>query len=142
MDPSMFKSQTPKLETPSVAKRFLNKIGINVKTKVTVFNASDTMAYVMISDVPLHHMTGVGISDVSVNRELIGSYKSQCTYLAPAAERKFELFTDKIYHSVYFKMEDGTGRLHHVDRLHNAFKRNINILQSHVAESQPATIPV
>lgn len=139
MDPTQTVAVKP--QPPSIFKRFFNKIGVTVKSKVTIYNNSDTLAYVMISDTPLHHVSAVGAGDVSVNRELVGEYKSQCTYLAAGSKRKFEVFTDKIYYSVYFKLPDGTELFHTKDRLHNALKKDINILQRHVQESQPGNIP-
>ena len=114
---------------------------MNVKAKVQIFNRSDTMAYIMISDTPLHHITGVGVHDISVNRELLGEFKNQCTFLAPGAVRTFEVFTHKIYYSIYFKLPDKSERVHTRDKLHNALKNDINILQRHVLESQDGTIP-
>jgi len=137
----LIKSRQAKPEPPSMVKRFMRGIGMNVKARVQIFNRSDTMAYIMISDTPLHHITGVGVHDISVNRELLGEFKNQCTFLAPGADRTFEVFTHKIYYSIYFKLPDKSERIHTIDKLHNAIKNDINILQRHVLESQEGTIP-
>lgn len=137
----LIKSRQAKPEPPSMVKRFMRGIGMNVKARVKIFNRSDTMAYIMISDTPLHHITGVGVHDISVNRELLGEFKNQCTFLAPGADRIFEVFTHKIYYSIYFKLPDKSERVHTRDKLHNALKNDINILQRHVLESQEGTIP-
>ena len=145
MNADMFKSGQAKPDPPSIAKRFMRTLGLTVKARVTVFNRSDTMAYIMISDTPMHHMTGAGAGvaggEVSINRELIGEYKNQSTFLAPGGQREFEVFTHKIYYSVYFKLNDGTEKLHTRDRLHNALKKDINILPRHVEEAQYCPIP-
>lgn len=137
----LYKSGQAKPAPPPFMKRMMKNLGLTVKAKVTVFNRSDTMVYIMIADTPLHHVTGAGVGDVNINRELVGEYKNQCTFLAPGGQREFEVFTHKIYYSVYFKLKDGTEKIHTRDRLHNALKNDINILQRHVIESQPGTIP-
>ena len=137
----LYQSRQNKPEPPSVLKRFMKRMGMNVNAKVDIYNRSDTMAYIMISDTPLHHITGAGIKDVHINRELLGNYKTQCSFLAPGAKRTFEVFTHKIYYSVYFKMLDSSEKVHTRDKLHNALKNDINILQRHVTESQEGSIP-
>ena len=127
---------------PSLRKRVLNKIGVNVNTKVTIYNHSDVTAYIVLSDTPIHHVNGIAVDRVSVNRELVGHYKDQRSFLSAGADRPFELFSSTVYYSIYFKLADGTEKVHTRDKLHNALKNDINILQRHVIEAQPGSIPL
>ena len=127
---------------PSLRKRVLNKIGVNVNTKVTIYNHSDVTAYIVLSNTPIHHVNGMAIDRVSVNRELVGNYKDQRSFLAAGAERQFELFSSAVYYSIYFKLADGTEKVHTRDKLHNALKNDINILQRHLIEAQHGSIPL
>ena len=139
---NLMKSRQEKPEGPSLMKRIMKGMGMRVKAKFDIFNRSDTMAYIIISDTPIHHVSGVGAKDITINMELYGNYKSQCSYLSPGASRTFESFTSRVYYSVYFKLADGSERVHTIDKLHNGLKNDINILQRHVSESQESTIPL
>ena len=98
-------------------------------------------AYIILSETPVHHTTGVALDGVSVNRQMVGEYRDQRSYLAPGGSRKFKVFKQNIYYSIYFKLSDGRELVHTVDKLHDALKKDINILQRHVSEAQPGTIP-
>jgi len=126
---------------PSLKKRLMSGVGMTVHSKVTIYNRTDVTAYIILSDTPAHHVNGVAIDRVSVNRELVGKYRDQRSYLAGGGEREFELFAKDVYYSIYFKLGDGTEKVHTRDKLHNAMKNDINILQRHVVEAQPGTIP-
>ena len=127
---------------PSLTKRVLKKIGVNVNSKVTIYNHSDATAYIVLSDTPIHHVNGIAIDRVSVNRELVGNYKDQRSFLAAGAQRQFELFSATVYYSIYFKLADGVEKVHTRDKLHNALKNDINILQRHLIEAQHGSIPL
>ena len=135
------KTSVQKPTPPSLRKRIMNGIGMNVHSKFTVYNRTDATAYIILSDIPTHHVNGVAIDRVSVTRELVGDYKDQRSYLAAGCEREFKLFSQDIYYSIYFKLADGTELVHTVDKLHNALKNNINILQRHIIEAQHCAIP-
>ena len=133
---------TPQKPSPAgFMKRLMNGLGMNVRSKFTVYNHTDATAYIILSETPVHHTTGVALDGVSVNRQMVGEYRDQRSYLAPGGSRKFKVFKQNIYYSIYFKLSDGRELVHTVDKLHDALKKDINILQRHVSEAQPGTIP-
>jgi len=135
------KTQATKVSPPSIFKRIGNAMGANVRSKVTVYNNTDATVYIILSDTPVHHIDGVAVEKVSVSRQLVGKYKDQCSFMAPGSQRRFNVFKQDIYYSVYFKLDDGTELVHTRDRLHNALKKDINVLQRHVSEAQRGKIP-
>ena len=140
MDPK--KTMECRPEPPLLKKRILKKIGVNVHSRLVIFNRTDATAYIILSDTPVHSVNGIAIEGVSLTREMVGTYKDQRSFLLAKSSREFELFAPTVYYSIYFKLADGTERVHTIDKLHNAFKNDINLLQRHVAESQPRSLPL
>jgi hypothetical protein len=108
-------------------------LGIN--PKVTINNISGETAWVIILPTPIFTVSSVGIDKVGqLNFSCNGEYKPQQSPLLDKSSRKFELDTNTIYYTVFFKCNN-KWKLHVQNRKLTARKYDINLLPQHVLES-------
>ena len=109
-------------------------LGIN--PKVTINNISGETAWVIILPAPIFTVSSVGLDKVGqLSFSCNGEYKSQQSPLLDKSSREFELDTNTIYYTVFFKCNN-KWKLHVQNRKLTARKYDINLLPRHVLESR------
>ena len=112
---------------------------LGIAPHVTITNASNKKAWVILSPVPIVSISSMGIDKLSISFSTSGDYKCQQFLISPNQSAEYELDTSQIYYSVFFDFGD-VWKTPFKNRRLNTRKYNINLLERHVENSVDASL--
>jgi hypothetical protein len=113
---------------------------LGIAPHVTITNASNKKAWVILSPVPIVSISSMSIDKLgSISFSTSGDYQCQQFLISPNKSTEYELDTSQIYYSVFFEFGD-VWKTPFKNRRLNTRKYNINLLERHVENSVDASL--